>query len=124
MVSTQSLGFTGSIYLKNTVDFATNQDVTSGLIKAAVFGFIIALMGCYQRLQFQGRRAGRGRGHHQCGGVGLDPDPGRQLSPHLDPVLHMHDRQRSNCIGVKKRFGAKVVLDGIDLTIEQGKPRS
>ena len=26
--------------------------------------------------------------------------------------------------GVKKRFGPKVVLDGVDLTIEQGNPRS
>src|SRR5712691_8283333 len=38
IVSTQSLGFSGGIYLKNTVDFVTNQDVSSGLIKAAVFG--------------------------------------------------------------------------------------
>src|SRR5580658_4839660 len=47
LVSTYNLGFTGSIYLKNTVDFAKTDDITSGLIKAAVFGFIIALMGCY-----------------------------------------------------------------------------
>src|SRR3984957_19302871 len=47
VVSTATLHFTGSIYLKNTVDFATRQDIDSGLIKAAVFGFIIALMGCY-----------------------------------------------------------------------------
>src|SRR5271170_8255406 len=32
VVSTQSLGFSGGIYLKNTVDFVTNQDITSGLI--------------------------------------------------------------------------------------------
>ena len=94
VVSTQSLGFTGSIYLKNTVDFATRQDVSSGLIKAAVFGFIIALMGCYQRFQFQGRRAGRGQCHHRRGGVGLDPDPGRQLSSHIDPVFHMTAKDR------------------------------
>ncbi len=43
VVSTESLGFSGGVYLKNTVDFMTHQDVTSGLIKAAVFGFIIAL---------------------------------------------------------------------------------
>src|SRR5712671_1736563 len=47
VVSTATLHFTGSIYLKNTVDFATRADINSGLIKAAVFGFIIALMGCY-----------------------------------------------------------------------------
>ena len=30
VVATQSLGFTGSIYLKNTVDFATRQDIVVG----------------------------------------------------------------------------------------------
>src|ERR1700754_4463023 len=47
LVATENLNFTGSIYLKNTIDFVTSQDISSGLIKAAVFGFIIALMGCY-----------------------------------------------------------------------------
>ena len=60
VVSTQSLGFTGSIYLKNTVDFATSEDVTSGLIKAAVFGFIIALMGCYNGFHSKGGAQGVG----------------------------------------------------------------
>src|SRR5580704_11571221 len=60
VVSTQSLGFTGSIYLKNTVDFATRQDVSSGLIKAAVFGFIIALLGCYHGFHSKGGAQGVG----------------------------------------------------------------
>ena len=60
IVSTYSLGFTGSIYLKNTVDFATRQDITSGLIKAAVFGFIIALMGCYHGFNSKGGAQGVG----------------------------------------------------------------
>jgi len=60
VVSTQSLGFSGGIYLKNTVDFVTNQDVTSGLIKAAVFGFIIALMGCYNGFHSKGGAQGVG----------------------------------------------------------------
>jgi phospholipid/cholesterol/gamma-HCH transport system permease protein len=60
VVATQSLGFTGSIYLKNTVDFATRQDVTSGLIKAAVFGFVIALMGCYNGFHSKGGAQGVG----------------------------------------------------------------
>ncbi|MBL4595829.1 MAG: ABC transporter permease [Robiginitomaculum sp.] len=46
-VATQSLGFNGAGYVRNTMDFITTWDVGSGLIKAAVFGFIIALMGCY-----------------------------------------------------------------------------
>jgi phospholipid/cholesterol/gamma-HCH transport system permease protein len=60
VVSTQSLGFTGSIYLKNTVDFATRQDVSSGLIKAAVFGFVIALLGCYHGFHSKGGAQGVG----------------------------------------------------------------
>src|ERR1700712_235084 len=38
VVSVYSLNFTGSVYLKNTWDFAHSDDITSGLIKAAVFG--------------------------------------------------------------------------------------
>jgi phospholipid/cholesterol/gamma-HCH transport system permease protein len=60
LVSTYNLGFTGSIYLKNTVDFAKNDDITSGLIKAAVFGFIIALMGCYNGFYSKGGAQGVG----------------------------------------------------------------
>jgi phospholipid/cholesterol/gamma-HCH transport system permease protein len=61
LVSTYNLGFTGSIYLKNTVDFAKTGDITSGLIKAAVFGFIIAIMGCYHGFHSRGGAQGVGR---------------------------------------------------------------
>ena len=60
VVATQSLGFSGGIYLKNTVDFATQQDIVSGLIKAAAFGFIIALMGCYNGFNSKGGAQGVG----------------------------------------------------------------
>jgi phospholipid/cholesterol/gamma-HCH transport system permease protein len=60
VVSTQNLGFTSSSYLKNTVDFATQSDIVSGLIKAAVFGFIIALMGCYNGFNSRGGAQGVG----------------------------------------------------------------
>ena len=60
LVATQNLGFTGSIYLKNTVDFANQGDIASGLIKAAVFGFIIALMGCYNGFNSKGGAQGVG----------------------------------------------------------------
>ena len=55
LVGTGRLGFNSSGYIKNTVDFLEIGDVTSGLAKAAVFGFIIALMGCYH-----GYNSGRG----------------------------------------------------------------
>jgi phospholipid/cholesterol/gamma-HCH transport system permease protein len=60
MVSTQSLGFNGGVYIKNTVDFVTHGDVTSGVIKAAFFGFIIALMGCYNGFHSKGGAQGVG----------------------------------------------------------------
>lgn len=61
VVSTESLNFNGAVYIKNTVDFMTHQDVNSGLIKAAVFGFIIALMGCYNGFHSRGGAQGVGR---------------------------------------------------------------
>jgi phospholipid/cholesterol/gamma-HCH transport system permease protein len=60
VVSTQSLNFNGAVYIKNTVDFMTHQDVLSGLYKAAVFGFIIALMGCYNGFHSKGGAQGVG----------------------------------------------------------------
>ncbi len=60
VVATQSMGFSGGTYLKNTVDFATQEDIVSGLIKAGVFGFIIALMGCYNGFNSKGGAQGVG----------------------------------------------------------------
>jgi len=60
VVSTQSLGFNGAIYVKNTLDFMTTGDVRSGVIKVAVFGFIIALMGCYNGFHSKGGAQGVG----------------------------------------------------------------
>lgn len=60
VVSTESLGFNGAVYLKNTADFIRHGDVTSGLIKAAVFGFIIALMGTYNGFNSKGGAQGVG----------------------------------------------------------------
>lgn len=55
LVGTTRLDFNAAVYLKNTVDFLEAADVASGLVKAAVFGFIVALMGCYH-----GMNSGRG----------------------------------------------------------------
>ena len=55
LVGTTRLGFNSGAYLTNTVNFLQTGDVTTGLIKAAVFGFLIALMGCQQ-----GYHSGRG----------------------------------------------------------------
>jgi len=60
IVSTLSLGFNPNTYLSNTLDFMHADDVVSGLVKAAVFGFIIALMGCYQGYHSRGGAQGVG----------------------------------------------------------------
>jgi phospholipid/cholesterol/gamma-HCH transport system permease protein len=60
IVSTMKLGFNVSVYLSNTIDFVQTQDVISGLAKAGVFGFLIALMGCYQGYNSKGGAQGVG----------------------------------------------------------------
>src|SRR6201996_3127463 len=60
VLSVYYLDFNGTSYLKNTVDFAHQDDITSGLIKAAVFGFIVALMGCYNGFHSKGGAQGVG----------------------------------------------------------------
>ncbi len=55
LVGTSRLGFNPVTYMENTVDFLEVWDVTSGLVKGAVFGFIVATMGCYH-----GMNSGKG----------------------------------------------------------------
>ncbi len=61
LVSIYKLGFNPSTYLKNTLEFLTFEDVFSGLVKAAVFGFIITLMGCYHGYHSKGGAQGVGQ---------------------------------------------------------------
>ncbi|MGH7066563.1 MAG: MlaE family ABC transporter permease [Acetobacteraceae bacterium] len=61
IVSTASLGFNPTLYLHSTFTYLEPMDVASGLIKAAVFGFLIALMGCYNGYASRGGAQGVGR---------------------------------------------------------------
>ena len=61
VIGTRGLGFNGPAFLKTTYDTLHTDDITSGLIKAAVFGFIIALMGCYHGFNSKGGAQGVGR---------------------------------------------------------------
>ena len=47
-------------YINHTLQFLETQDVVSGLVKAAVFGFIVALMGCFQGYHSKGGAQGVG----------------------------------------------------------------
>jgi phospholipid/cholesterol/gamma-HCH transport system permease protein len=57
LVSTAKLGFNPSTYIQNTIDFMEFQDVFSGVVKAAVFGFLI---GCYNGYTSKGGAQGVG----------------------------------------------------------------
>lgn len=61
LVATLDLGFNPAVYLKNTWEFVRQIDVISGLVKAAVFGFIIAILGCYQGFHSRGGAQGVGK---------------------------------------------------------------
>ena len=60
-VAVASLNFNGALYVKNTWDFLQSWDIVSGLIKAGVFGFIVALMGCYHGYNATGGARGVGK---------------------------------------------------------------
>ena len=55
LVSVKILGFNPHSYMSQTLNALETVDVMSGLAKAAVFGFLITLMGCYH-----GYNSGRG----------------------------------------------------------------
>ncbi len=60
IIATLKLGFDAHLYLARTVEFVQTGDVISGLVKAAVFGFLIVLMGCYNGYRSQGGAQGVG----------------------------------------------------------------
>lgn len=55
LIATYKLGFNPALYLRSTVQFIEVMDVASGLVKAAVFGYVVAMMGCHH-----GYNSGRG----------------------------------------------------------------
>jgi len=60
IIATVKLGFNSATYLTNTLNFIETDDVVSGLAKAAVFGVLITLMGCYQGYNSKGGAQGVG----------------------------------------------------------------
>jgi phospholipid/cholesterol/gamma-HCH transport system permease protein len=55
------LGFNPATYLATTRRYLEADDIVSSLVKAAVFGFVIALAGCYHGFRSSGGAAGVGR---------------------------------------------------------------
>ncbi len=60
LVGTYKLGFNAASYLTQTEQYLESQDVVLGLVKAGVFGFIVALMGCYHGYYSRGGAEGVG----------------------------------------------------------------
>jgi phospholipid/cholesterol/gamma-HCH transport system permease protein len=60
IVGTAKLGFNSAQYLESTISFLQTQDVVVSLVKAAVFGFLVALMGCYHGYNSRGGAEGVG----------------------------------------------------------------
>jgi len=61
IVATEKLGFNVATYLQVTVDYLEWVDIRSSLVKAAVFGFFLSLMGSYHGYNSKGGAQGVGR---------------------------------------------------------------
>jgi phospholipid/cholesterol/gamma-HCH transport system permease protein len=61
LISIYKLGFNPAAYMKNTLSYLEFQDVFSGLVKAAVFGFLVTLLGCYHGYHSRGGAQGVGQ---------------------------------------------------------------
>ncbi|MBS3962460.1 MAG: ABC transporter permease [Sandarakinorhabdus sp.] len=60
-LATGRLGFNAAAYLATTRRYLETEDIVSSLVKAAVFGFLLALAGCYHGFRSSGGAAGVGR---------------------------------------------------------------
>lgn len=61
LVSVYFLGANSVVYMRRTFDFLVYQDIYSGIFKAAVFGLIIAVVGCYKGFYTEGGAHGVGK---------------------------------------------------------------
>jgi len=60
IIGVYKLGFGPIEYINRTLEYLVTMDVVSGLVKAAVFGFLVALMGCYMGYHSKGGAQGVG----------------------------------------------------------------
>ena len=61
LVSVNLLGSNPTIYMRRTFDYLDLEDLYIGLLKAVVFGMIIAIIGCYQGFHTEGGAEGVGK---------------------------------------------------------------
>ncbi|MBO7097933.1 MAG: ABC transporter permease [Alphaproteobacteria bacterium] len=60
VIGVYKLGFNAANYINATLEYLQSLDIVTGVVKAAVFGFIIALMGCYNGYRSKGGAQGVG----------------------------------------------------------------
>jgi phospholipid/cholesterol/gamma-HCH transport system permease protein len=60
LVAVYALDFEGAVYIRNIDGFITATDVGVGLVKAAVFGFLISALGCFYGFRSRGGAQGVG----------------------------------------------------------------
>lgn len=60
-VSVEVLGTNPTIYIRRTWDYLELNDIYSGLLKACVFGMIMAIISCYQGFYTEGGAEGVGK---------------------------------------------------------------
>lgn len=61
LISVLLLGSNPTIYLRRTYDYLDLEDIYFGLLKACIFGMIIATIGCYQGINTRGGAEGVGK---------------------------------------------------------------
>jgi phospholipid/cholesterol/gamma-HCH transport system permease protein len=61
LIALSQFGITANFYMENVVWAVTLQDVLSGLAKTFVFGWIIAMVGCFMGFETTGGTVGVGR---------------------------------------------------------------
>ena len=62
VVSVHMMGANPTIYVKSSFDILYLEDITNGLVKAAFFGLVIALVGCFYGFYAKGGAKGVGQG--------------------------------------------------------------
>ena len=134
IVGIYKLGFGPYDYIHRTFEFLEPQDVVSGLVKAAVFGFLVALMGCYQGYHSKGGAQGVGAATTkavvsasililtvQLHGHPDVLQPMTESSPQMPSQNPATTEPKIRVRGLYKRFGPKQVLDGLDLDVGRGE---
>ena len=60
IIAVYKLGFNPANYINSTINGLESLDIVTGVVKACVFGFIIAIMGCYNGYKSRGGAQGVG----------------------------------------------------------------